>query len=128
MLFRSVLGCTAAALVTTMRAFAAVATGTAATVMVAMVAPAGGMGSGCAAAVATGTAATATGMDGVIVITPGTMGCAAAGVLLGCTAAVGTVGGANRERDTPSPSNSPALGAGEAWGLHNGLPISEKAL
>jgi hypothetical protein len=39
-------------------------------------------------------------MDGVIVITPGTLGCAAAGALLGCTAAVGTVGGAKRERDT----------------------------
>jgi hypothetical protein len=35
--------------------------------------------------------------------------------VLGCTAAAGTVGGAKRERDT-RPSNSPALGAGEALG------------
>jgi hypothetical protein len=71
--------------------------------------------------------------DGVIIITPSTLGCAAAGVPLGCTAAaagcaaaaagcaaavvgpaaVATVGGAKRERYT-HPSNSPALGAGEA--------------
>jgi hypothetical protein len=40
---------------------------------------------------------------------------------LGCTAAVavGMVGGAKRERDT-HPSNSPALGAGEA--LSEALP------
>jgi hypothetical protein len=55
--------------------------------------------------------------DGAIIVTPSTLGCAAAGVLLGCTAAVATavVVGAKRERYT-HPSNSPAPTAGEASG------------
>ena len=112
----AVVGCTAAAsqgpaaLVTTVRDGAAVAatTGTGAT---ATVAPAGGMGSGCvtvaAAIMARPTTGTAATIEGA--------GDSAVGALLGCTAAVGTVGGAKRERDT-HPSNSPAPTAGEASG------------
>jgi hypothetical protein len=75
-------------------------TGTAATPTVA---PAGGMRSGCVVAAAimarptTGTAVTIEGAGG-----------SAVDAVLGCTAAVGMVGGAKRERDT-HPSNSPAL-------------------
>jgi hypothetical protein len=67
-------------------------TGTAATPTVA---PAGGMGSGCVVAAAimahptTGTAVTIEGA-----------GRSAVDAVLGCTAAVGMVGGAKRERDT----------------------------
>jgi hypothetical protein len=117
----AVVGCTAvlserwAAALVTMGATAAVATGTEATAMVAMVAPAGGMGSGCAAAAVATMARPTTGT----VTIEGAGGSAAGTVdaaVLGCTAAAGTVGGAKRERDT-HPSNSPALGAGEACAL-----------